>query len=93
MNCIYVNVYIYECVCVYIYKIFFLVFLFRASPVAYGSSQARGLIGAVAAGHSHSHSHTRSELSLQPTPQLTAMPILNPLSKARYQTHVFMDTS
>ena len=28
---------------------FFLVFFFRAAPVAYGSSQARGEIGAVAA--------------------------------------------
>ena len=43
----------------------------RAAPMAYGGSQATGLVGAVAAGHSHSH--TRSEPRLQPTPQLTAM--------------------
>ena len=29
---------------------FFFFFLFRAAPVAYGGSQARGLIGATAAG-------------------------------------------
>ena len=40
--------------------------------MAYGGSQARGLIGAVASGQSHSN--TRSELRLRPTPQLTAMP-------------------
>ena len=47
-------------------------FLFRAAPVAYGGSQARGLIGATAA--SHSHSNTRLEPCLWPTPQLTATP-------------------
>ena len=48
--------------------------LFRATPIAYGGSQARGRIGAAAAclHHSHSHSHARSELYLQPAPQLTA---------------------
>ena len=45
-------------------------FFLRAAPVAYGGSQARGLIGATAAGLHHSHSHARSELSLQPTPHL-----------------------
>ena len=48
--------------------------LLRASPMAYGGSQARGLIRAVADGHSHSHSNARSEPHLQPTLQLTAMP-------------------
>ena len=46
--------------------------LFRAAPAAYGSSQARGRIGAVAAGLYQSHA--RSELRLRPTPQLRAMP-------------------
>ena len=45
--------------------------LFRAAPVPYGGSQARGQIGALAA--SHSHSHTGSKPCLQPTPRLTAM--------------------
>ena len=43
-------------------------------PVAYGGSQARGRIGAVAAGLHHSHSNAESKLHLQPIPQLTAMP-------------------
>ena len=48
--------------------------LFRATPAAYGDSQASGRIGAVAASLHHSHSHARSELRLRPTPQLTATP-------------------
>ena len=53
---------------------FFVLFLsfFRAAPVAYGGSQARGLIGAVAAGLCQSHSNARSKPRLQPTPQFTA---------------------
>ena len=47
--------------------------LFRAACVAYGSSQARGLTGAAAAGLHHSHSNTESKPSLWPTPQLVAM--------------------
>ena len=46
--------------------------------MAYGSSQATGWIGAIAAGLHHSHSNTGSELSLQATPQLTAMPDPSP---------------
>ena len=46
----------------------------RATPMAFGGSQARGLIGAVAARLCHSHSNARSELRLQPTPKLTAIP-------------------
>ena len=43
----------------------------RAPPTAYGGSQARGLIGAVAASLHQSHSNA-DPLRLQPTPQLTA---------------------
>ena len=46
-------------------------FLVIAIPAAYGSSWARGWIGAAAASLCHSHSNARSE-HLQPTPQLTA---------------------
>jgi len=53
---------------------FFYKNLFRAIPMAYGGSQARGQIGAVAAGLHHSHSNMGSKLHLLPTPQLTAMP-------------------
>ena len=45
--------------------------LFRAISSAYGSSQARGQLGAVAASLHDSHSSARSEPRLQPTPQLT----------------------
>ena len=54
------------CVCVFVFS--------RATPMAYGGSQARGLIGAVAAGLYHSHSNSGSEPRLHPTPQLMAMP-------------------
>ena len=50
--------------------------LFRAEPVAYGGSQARGGIGFVASCLRHSHSNAGSEPHLQPTPQLMAMPDL-----------------
>ena len=48
--------------------------LFRATPAAYGGSQARGLIQAVATGLHYSHSNARSKPHLQPTPQLSAVP-------------------
>ena len=47
---------------------------FRAAPVAYRRSQARGRTRAAAAGLGHSHSSARSKLHLQSTPQLMAMP-------------------
>ena len=56
--------------------LFYFAFIFRALPVAYGGSQARGLIGAIAAALHHSHSNTRSEPHLRPTPQLMATPNL-----------------
>ena len=57
------------------YIFFFCLFAFSwAVPAAYGGSQARSLIGAVAMGLRRSHSNAGSEPSLQPTPQLTAMP-------------------
>ena len=51
-----------------------LIYFFRTTPVAYGSSQVRGRVGAVAASLHHSHSNTGSNMHLQPTPQLMAMP-------------------
>ena len=42
-------------------KLFILFFFFRAIPAAYGSSQVRGRIRAVAAGLCHRHSHARFE--------------------------------
>ena len=62
--------------CNSIFSFFWFLFfcLFRATAVAYGGSQARGLIGAVAAGLLKSHSNAISKLRLQLTPQITARP-------------------
>ena len=54
--------------------LFFFFFLFTAASVAYGSSQARGHLGAAAADLCHSHSNTGSESHLRAMPQLVAMP-------------------
>ena len=43
---------------------FFFFCLLRATPGAFGGSQARDLIGAIAADLCHSHSNARSELHL-----------------------------
>ena len=47
----------------FLHSIFFFL-LFKAVPVAYGGSQARGLIGTAATGLHHRHSNTRSKLCL-----------------------------
>ena len=47
--------------------------IFWAAPMAYGGSQVRGQIEAVATSLRQSHSNSGSEARLQPTPQLTAM--------------------
>ena len=62
--------YLFFCFCLS----FFFLCLFRAAPAAYGGSQAKGPIRAVANGLHHSHSHARSELHLQTTAQLMARP-------------------
>ena len=57
--------------------LYFILFIFYfclfaiswAAPAAYGGSQARGLIGAAAAGLPQSHSNAGSEPHLQPTPR------------------------
>ena len=51
---------------------FFFFWLFRATPTAYGGSQAQGWIRAVATSFHHSHSNAGSKPSLWPIPQLTA---------------------
>ena len=74
----YVGVYVYKnslsSLFRFVFFCFFFFFLFMAAPIAYGSSQARGQIGAIAAGLHHSHSTTRSEPHLRPIPRLMAMP-------------------
>ena len=56
----------------FVFLSFVVVAISWAAPTAYGGSQARGQIGAVAASLHHSHSNARSEPRLRPTPQLTA---------------------
>ena len=48
----------------FIYLFIYYFLLFRATPMAYGGSQARGEIGTVAAGLYQSHSNVGSELRL-----------------------------
>ena len=68
--------------------------LFRAAPAAYGGSQARGHIGATAAGLRHSQGNgARTEPSLGPSPQLMAMLDPSPLSDAGDRTRVVINTS
>ena len=58
-----------------LYVVFLLFWVFfRAAPMAYGGSQARGPVGDVAPSLHYRHSIEGSELSLGPTPQLMAMP-------------------
>ena len=67
IGCHIISFYLFVCFCLFAFS--------RGTPSAYGGSQARSLIGAVAASllHSHSHSYAGSKLNLQPTPQLMAM--------------------
>ena len=54
-----------------------------AAPAAYGGSQARGLIGAVAASLRQSNSNASSESCLQPTPQLMETPDSSPTEQGQ----------
>ena len=56
----------------WIFYFMYLCSLSRATPTAYGSSQARGWIGAVATELCHNHSNIRSKPRLRPAPQLMA---------------------
>ena len=75
----------------YLFIYFFNLFAISwAAPMAYGGSQARGLIGAVATSLHQSHSNSGSEPRLQPTPQLTTLPDPYPLSQAGDRIHNLM---
>ena len=66
---------------------------FRAPPAAHGSSQARGRIGALAAGLHHSHSNGDESRVRDLHHSSRQRRVLNPRSEARDRTHVLMDTS
>ena len=76
-----------DTVCQEVHSLLILFFfcLFRAPLSAYGSPRP-GVIAEL-----QLLAYARSELCLQPTPQLKATPILNPLSEARDQTRIVMD--
>ena len=61
--------------------------------MAYGRPQARSPITAVAADLHYSYNNAISEPYLQPIHSSWQCQILNPLSRARDQAHVLMDTS
>ena len=56
----------------FLFLIFFC--LFKAASMAYGDSQARGWLGAVAVGLYHSYNSVGSKLHLRPIPQFMATP-------------------
>ena len=58
--------------------------------MTYGGSQARGLIGATAAGLRHSHSNSGSDSCLRLHHSSQQCWILNPLNKARDRIHSLM---
>ena len=60
----------------------FIIF-FRATPLAYGGSQARGQIRAATTSLHHNHSNARSKPHLQATSQLTATPDLQPTEQGQ----------
>ena len=62
---------------------YFWTLFFRAGPMASGSSQARGRIGAAAASLRHSHSNVASEPHLQPMPQCTTTPDPKPTERGQ----------
>ena len=70
-----------------------LFFFFRAALAAHGGSQARGLIGAAAAGLRHSHSNVESKPSLQPTPQFMATPDPQPTEQGQGSNHILVVTN
>ena len=55
-------------------SLFFFFVFFRAAPHHMEVPQAKGQIGAAAVSVCHNHSNVGSELQMQPTPQLTAVP-------------------
>ena len=56
------------------FVLFYFICPFKAIPMAYGGSQTRGPIRAVATNLCQNHSNAGSKPRLHPTPQLTAMP-------------------
>ena len=73
--------------------IYLFIFVFLGSHLSHVEVPDQGLNKSYSCHLHHSHSNTGSRPRLQPTPQLMAAPVLNPLSKAKDQNHVLMDAS
>ena len=71
---------------------YFYFFLFRAAPVAHGSSWARGPIRAAAKAYATATATQDLSCIYDIWHSLWQHWILNPLSKARDQTHILTDT-
>ena len=71
----------------------FFFFFFEARPRVYGSSQAKGWIGAIAASYTTTTARQDPSLLLDLQHSSQQCWILNSLSKARDQIHILMDTS
>ena len=72
---------------------FLSLFTFRAAPVAYGSSQAKGQIGAAAAGYTTATAMPDPSHFCNLHHSSWQCRILNPLSKAKDWTCIFMGAS
>ena len=72
------------------FHLFIYLFIFRATPMANGGSQARGQIGTTVAGLHHCHSHAGSKLHLRSTHSSRQHWILNPLNGDRDRTCILM---
>ena len=68
-------------------------FLFRVTPAAYGSSQARGQIRAVAEAYTTAMATWDPSHIVDLCLSLQKCQILNPLSQARNQTHILTETT
>ena len=75
--------------------IYFILFfcLFRAAPTAYGGSQARGLIGAIAVAYATATATQDPSRVCDLHYSSRQGQILNPLSETRDRTCVLMDAS
>ena len=78
---------------IYFFLIFLVFCLLRAAPAAYGGSQARGLIRAVATGLTRATATSDPSCICDLHHSSGQRWILNPLSNTRARTHVLMDTS
>ena len=92
LKCINFLVCLLVCNLIIFKTIFF--FLFRATHAAYGSSQARGPIGATVASLRHGHSNAKDPSCVCDLHHSSRQgKILNPLSEASDRTPILMYTS